>query len=139
MTENTDLSAEQAHWLNKYVRESWYYKDGKVKVIGNVTITDKEMTELPFEFATVKGIFKCKGCSSLKSLKGFPTDAEEIVFENCLFPSEFYLSALSQKIELSTFIDKNYHRLSTNDDHLALISEHFPAIFESRIGGPFRN
>lgn len=132
-TEHIDLSAEQAIWLNKYVRESWYHEDGKVKVNGNVIVTDKEMKELPFEFSSVSGVFKCKGCESLVSLKGFPPETE-ISFENCLFPTEVYLAAINLGLDLPEYLDKHFNRLAINETVLELIATHFPKIYESHKG-----
>lgn len=133
MLAHTDLSADQAIWLNKYVRQSWYYENGKVKVEGNVTVTDKSMRQLPFEFAPVLGVFKCKGCQSLVSLKGFPPETE-IVFEDCLFSPEIYMGAINASLDLPDYIDKHFHRLVLSEDDLDLISLHFPKILESHKG-----
>lgn len=123
-----DLNAQQALWLTKYVRESWHFENGKVRVNGNITVTDKNLKELPLEFSSVTGIFKFKGCSSLESVKGFP-EAAEIVFEDCLFPAEIYFGAINEKKSLSDYLQDHFHEFETLHE---LILEHFPTISQKK-------
>ena len=61
---------------------------------GSITIKNKELTEFPsyIHFGKMNGDFNCNNCSSLKSLKGAPTEVGRDFFcHNCYGLSIFYL------------------------------------------------
>jgi hypothetical protein len=128
------ITSELATWLSKYTRESWKYDADSVTVsiVGNMTITDMHIQELPVNFSSVEGKFKCRNCSNLKSVKGFPTSATEISFENCLFTEEIYMGALQDGTGLEEYLRKNFSSLT--EETIADIEKHFPDLYESQRG-----
>jgi len=53
------------------IYEYKFNSDGTLDVFQNVNLQHKHLTELPFKFGKVDGIFNCNG-NNLKSLKGAP-------------------------------------------------------------------
>lgn len=139
------MTSEQTLWLDKYVRESWRFdpESGLVNVKGNITITDKEMEELPFDFGIVTGIFKLKNCSNLRSIKGIPNDPahrqifgiNDTEFENCYYPEIFYLGALRENCSIEEYVSNNFKQLFIDESaYQDVIEKNFPSIVESHRG-----
>lgn len=123
-----------AIWLSKYVRESWKYVGDKIHVKGNITISDREMEELPVQFAEVTGTFRIKNASYLKSVKGFPEHAGSIVLENCMFPQSYYLIAHDEHKTLRESLRDNFETVLADEFVLEAAKKAFPSLIEEKRG-----
>lgn len=66
------LNDHQKDFLNRYVEGNWnVFSDGTVRVKGNVSLAEADITEIPVQFEEVTGYFDCSH-SNLRSLKGSP-------------------------------------------------------------------
>ena len=75
--DNSDALIEEFLKENYKIYGSYIIKDGIVDIIGSIEAVNKDITQLTngiFRFGTIKGIFNCGSCKSLKSLEGAPKE-----------------------------------------------------------------
>lgn len=127
------LSQDIINWLEKYVRESWHYDGEFISVTGNVIVTDKTMEKLPVKFSEVTGDFRCMLCENLSSVEGMPTAAGAYIFEGCLFPEEFYLLAIKEKITMEECLTEHFDP-ELPEEVIERIIARYPSIAEVHRG-----
>jgi hypothetical protein len=127
------LTQTQVLWLTKYVRQSWRLLDDlTIAVEGNITIRDSQMTQLPVNFSTVTGTFKCSNCTSLVSNQGIPHTASECIFEDCAFPEHWYTNSIKEGRTLEEFVDVHFSSLL--ETHEPLLHQNFPTMIKKHRG-----
>ena len=106
-------------------RKIWMWnEDGSVSVEGNVRIEEPLMKEFPVKFRQVFGDFQVVGCSSLRSLEGFPrkitgqrnvcTETHMKSFEETIiFNDDLYEAWENTELSFKEFFDTHRGLLKT--------------------------
>ena len=126
------ITSNDAEWLSRHTKGSWKIEHEKIVVLGNIYIDNPSLERMRLTFERVTGTFSCQNCVSLKYVEGMPTSAGRYVFENCLFPSDWYVGALTHGISVEKYVENNVLKEITA--HPYLVKEHFPRIFNSHRG-----
>jgi len=69
----SDFYIQQMMFLNEVVEGEWEVVGGEVVVTGNVDMSDKELTKIPYKFKYVSGYFDCSE-NKLTTLKNCPKE-----------------------------------------------------------------